>query len=259
MQQQAQHYGYVPVSYFMGGMSREQRQELLYKIAARRPLALLLFLECMNAEWIEQAQQMGVEHILLGTAEPLTDPLLRAFPSVSLPVREIGYVAAQHLLERGHRHLAVVHPGDGRHEQAFQERLQGMQEALMKWSGMADVQLDILPLHLSLADAQDLVARYFCGPLHPTGVYAFNDEYALPLMAALSDRGLSIPTDVAMIGTDNTSFSAFVRPALTTISFDNVAFGHRFIDILHVLQQGKPLPEELMRPLVPQLILRAST
>jgi DNA-binding LacI/PurR family transcriptional regulator len=78
-------------------------------------------------------------------------------------------------------------------------------------------------------------------------------------MGALSDRGLRIPQDIALIGTDNSAFSAFVRPALTTISFDNVAVGRRGIEILAALQKGGQLPGELTRPPALQLIVRSST
>jgi|GEM_PF-6844803 DNA-binding LacI/PurR family transcriptional regulator len=57
----------------------------------------------------------------------------------------------------------------------------------------------------------------------------------------------------------NITFSAFARPALTTISIDNVALGQRGIEILAALQKGEVLPGELTRPIIPQLIARAST
>src|SRR5579859_1808538 len=41
MQQHALRLGYIPVVYFVGGLTSEQRRALLVKIFARRPLALL--------------------------------------------------------------------------------------------------------------------------------------------------------------------------------------------------------------------------
>jgi hypothetical protein len=43
------------------------------------------------------------------------------------------------------------------------------------------------------------------------------------------------------------------------MSFDALDMGKRASDIIHTLHQGLPLPEELTRPLVPQLIQREST
>ena len=48
-------------------------------------------------------------------------------------------------------------------------------------------------------------------------VVAMNDLVALRLLRALEAVGLRVPEDVALVGYDNTDFTAFVRPALTTV------------------------------------------
>lgn len=265
MQQHALRLGYIPVVYFIGGLTNEQRRELLVKVLARRPLALLLGPDCIDAGDIALARKMGIEYILLGAAEPIEehvqkDPEIATLPALSIPTREIGYLAGQHLLARGHRSLGIICPDEDRHRLAFLQRFKGMRAAIAD-SGLpvSEVQLIILPMHLSMSAASALVDAHLNGPESPTGIYTFNDEYALPLMGALNDRGLRIPQDIALIGTDNVAFSAFVRPALTTISFDNVAVGQRSIEILAALQKGGPLSQELTRPPVPELVVRSST
>jgi LacI family transcriptional regulator len=260
LQQHALLHGYVPAVYFVGGLTTEQQKELLLRLVASRPLALFLGPGCINAEYIALAQQTGTKYILLGVAELLEEHLLATLPSVSIPTRELGYLAAQHLLERGHRHLGILHPDDPRHELAFQQRLQGMHAAIAEAETQPEaIRLDIFPMHFSMSGAHTLVDTYLIGAERATGIYAFNDEYALPLMGALNDRGIRIPQDVAIIGTDNVSFSAFVRPALTTINIDNVALGQRGIEMLVALDKGKPLSADLTQSPTPELIIRAST
>lgn len=265
MQQHALRLGYIPVFYFIGGLSEEKRRELLVRILARRPLALLLAPESIDEGDIALARQMGIEYILLGMAEPIEEHKLdmsshEAWTALSLPTRKFGRLAAQHLLERGHRSLGIVRPDESRHQLAFLQRLQGMRDAIaVAGLSQAEVELTTLSLRLSMSSAHELVSAHLSGPRRPTGIYTFNDEYALPLMGALSDRGLRIPQDIALVGTDNVALSAFVRPALTTISFDNVAAGQRVIEMLAALQKGGPLPQELKRPLDIRLIVRDST
>jgi LacI family transcriptional regulator len=100
---------------------------------------------------------------------------------------------------------------------------------------------------------------YFKDANRPTGVYAFNDEYALALLAALMRRGIGVPHDVALVGTDDLPMSAYVWPTLTTIRFDGSDIGKRLVDILDTLHKGLSLLEELARPLVPELIVRESS
>lgn len=260
LQQHALLYGYIPVIYFIGGLSGEQRRALLMKILARRPLALFLSPSELSYDDIALARQMGVEYILFFAEEPIEEHFSTTLPSISVPTLEIGYLAAQHLLERGHRALGIIRPNEARHKRSFLQRLKGMRAAIAD-AGFSetDVRLEVLPMRLNMTDAYALVDTYLTGEQRLTGVYAFKDEYALPLLGALSDRGRQIPEEVAVIGTDNVTFSAFVRPALTTISIDNAALGQRGIEILAALQKGGSLPGELTRPVTPQLIVRAST
>src|SRR3989475_7479522 len=113
--------------------------------------------------------------------------------------------------------------------------------------------LDILPLPFTLADAHALVETALTGADRPTGIYAYNDEYALLLLGALTDRGIQVPRDVALIGTDDISFSELIRPTLTTIRFDTFSIGRRAVEMLVASHNEQPLSEEISQPLIPQL------
>ncbi len=253
LQQQALLYGYIPVLYFSQGFSAEQRKELHETIFARRPIGIICNPFNFTAADVALAREMGVKHIIfLGFhAEPIEQTYSIVFPSQAL-----GYLAAQHLLARGHHHLALVHPNDPIQEEAFAQRLEGMRAALTEETG---VSLDILPLDLSPSSALSLAGTYLLGPDRPTGIYAFSDEYAAVLLGALTRLGIRVPQEVALVGTDNTPFCEYVWPTLTSMSFDALDLGKRAVELLHALHQGLPLPEELTHPLVPQLILREST
>src|SRR5205814_9380195 len=138
-------------------------------------------------------------------------------------------------------------PADPLHAYGFQQRLEGMRSAI---AGIPNVTLDILPLEFTLSNAHSLVDTYLTGADHPTGIYAFNDEYALLLLGALADRGRQVPRDVAVVGTDDISFGEFMRPTLTTIRFDTRSIGQRAVEMLVTLHKGQPLPEELSQPLM---------
>ncbi|GCE46020.1 DNA-binding LacI/PurR family transcriptional regulator [Thermosporothrix hazakensis] len=257
MQQNIQRMGYVPVHYYMGGLSEERRKELLLQICARRPAALFVMPGCITEDGIEQARRMGIQHIVLLTAEEIGKDTFR-LPTVSLPTREMGYLAGRHLLELGHRRLAIVKPFQERHIPAFEHRLEGMKRAIAE-SGKEGISLEVFSLHMEMQEAHDLIDTRFQQEDRPTGIYTFNDEYALPLLAALLDRGFRIPQDVALVGTDDVFFSRFVRPALTTIRFNNAAIGEHATEIAAKLIQGEPIPETLTQPLTVELIRRSST
>ena len=251
VQQHAFLQGYAPVVYFSYGFSDEQVHSHLLKIFARHPMSIFATATSMTAEHIAVAERMGVNNIVLYSVEPL-----EYARTILLPTMPLGYLAARHLLERGHRHLGLVYPVDPLHAYGFQQRLEGMRSAI---AGIPEVTLDILPLQFTLSDAHSLVDTYLTGADHPTGIFAYNDEYALLLLGALADRGRQVPRDVAVIGADNISFAELMRPTLTTIRFDTISLGQRVVEMLVSWHNGQPLPEEFSQPLTPLLIPREST
>jgi LacI family transcriptional regulator len=251
VQHHAFSYGYPSVVYFSYGLSPEQVHSLLLEIFAHRPLGIFATARSITADNIMLAKHMGIDNIVLYSVKPV-----EYARTILLPTRAAGYLAAQHLLERGHRHLGLVHPTGPLDEYGFQRRLEGMRSAMV---GTPGARLDILPLQFSLSDAHSLVDTYLTGATSPTGIYAYNDEYALLLLGALADRGRQVPRDVAIVGTDDISFGEFMRPTLTTIRFDAISLGERAVEMLVKAHKGQPLPEELSQPLMPQLVPRGST
>ncbi|HBE27685.1 MAG TPA: hypothetical protein DDW25_02220, partial [Ktedonobacter sp.] len=167
LQQHAFYYGYPSVAYFSYGLSLDQVEKQLLKIFARRPMGIFATAESMTAEHVALAKTMGIDNIVLYSVKPIAYAR-----TIILPTMDAGRLAAQHLLERGHRRLGLVHPVDPLHQYGFLRRLEGMRSAL---SGIAGATLDILPLQYSLAAAHTLVDSALTGAGHPTGIYAYND------------------------------------------------------------------------------------
>jgi DNA-binding LacI/PurR family transcriptional regulator len=81
---------------------------------------------------------------------------------------------------------------------------------------------------------------------------------ALGALRALRERGLRIPDDVSVVGFDNTEFSIYLEPSLTTVDFkfakqDEMAIKY-LIEII-----ADPDMELHQRVLMPDLIVREST
>lgn len=253
LQQQARSYGYTLVTYFSHGFSEEERKGLHQTIFARRPIGIIASPWDFTAEDVALAREMGIHHIIFIGFRP---QLIEHTYTIAFPSQTLGSLAAQHLLARGHRHLALVHPDDPVQEEAFLQRLEGMQEVIAEQPG---ARLDILPLHLSAASARSLVETSLVGPDRPTGIYAFGDAYAADLLGALTRYGIQVPQEIALVGTGNLPLGEFIWPSLTSMSFDAIDMGMRAVEMLHALHQGLPLSEELTRPLVPRLIQRESS
>jgi DNA-binding LacI/PurR family transcriptional regulator len=125
-------------------------------------------------------------------------------------------LAVRHLLDRGHRRL--VRLGGPAHWAEESARNRGYQDAvrgrgidtLLRWRGdwSAAAGFSAAP---GVIDAMDRGA---------TAVVVANDQMALGLIAALAERGKTVPRDVSVVGFDDNPDAAYYMPALTTVSTD---------------------------------------
>ncbi|WP_353952775.1 LacI family DNA-binding transcriptional regulator [Knoellia sp. S7-12] len=75
------------------------------------------------------------------------------------------------------------------------------------------------PVRIGLreSDGTAFAAAYLAGEHRTDALVCANDELALAVLGHLQDHGLSVPTDVAVVGWDDVMAARHVRPALTTV------------------------------------------
>lgn len=89
-----------------------------------------------------------------------------------------------------------------------------------------------------------------------TAIFAVNDLMALGASRALQEAGLSVPTDVSIVGCDNIRFGEYATPPLTTLDVSAKEMGRQIIYTL--LQKSRGIDVQQIH-IVPQLIVRKST
>jgi DNA-binding LacI/PurR family transcriptional regulator len=184
------------------------------------------------------------------------------------------YLATRHLLDLGHTRI-LYHalaldsepslerlPGYRRTLNVPSlERLPGYRRALAEYEIPFAPEL-IMKTDSSLADAHRCFMRTMRRlQLRPTGVIAYNDNYAVAILKALHDLELRVPEDVAVVGQNNLPFTAFLVPPLTTVEHAVQQVGRQGTEIL--LQKlawsdDRPWPPNRVA-LEPSLIVREST
>lgn len=101
--------------------------------------------------------------------------------------------------------------------------------------------------------AQQLVSRLEPG----TAVLTGNDYFALGLYRALSEKGIAVPAQVAVIGHGDLPFAAYLQPALSSVRPPATEIGARAADLLFERIQGSTVPAKTVC-LPPELKIRAS-
>jgi len=223
---------------------------------ARKPMGVFCSLLDLDREDIEAARSKGVDRFLVLDVEPHQD-----LDTFFMPVEEIGRVAAEHLLDCGHRRIALLKPADPVQRRPFRLRLKAMKKVL---SEVAGAELTILEwpkdnIRPSLAAARSFMEALPRGSARPTALYAYSDDYAFPILRALGEAGLSVPGDIAVLGTDDLPYSEMSTPALSTIRFDDADLGLRAVEMINSLILGTELEQRFMKPPVPCIVARETT
>lgn len=94
---------------------------------------------------------------------------------------------------------------------------------------------------------------------HPdtTAIFAGNDKMALGALHCAAERGLSVPGDLSIVGSDNIQYAAFVNPALTTVNTPLYDAGMLACERLIERIRGRKEPVAEVLPT--HLVLRQST
>jgi DNA-binding LacI/PurR family transcriptional regulator len=170
--------------------------------------------------------------------------------SVSMDNESGGRLATQHLVDLGHRDIAIIEGPSTSPEAAARRR--GWRSVL-RASGLAADRA--LPGDWSSASGHAAGLRMIEEGL-PTAVFAANDQMALGLLSALADAGVSVPGDVSVAGFDDVPDAAFYVPPLTTVRQEFPALASKCLDELDHMLQGEAGHNVRIRP---QMVVRSST
>lgn len=99
------------------------------------------------------------------------------------------------------------------------------------------------------------MALYSSGTL-PEALICAYDDMALGAMRFLSDKGISVPKQIKIIGMDNIPYSAYSVPSLSTIDFMNAAVCETAAESFFEISDGKTATSEYV--LSAELIMRES-
>lgn len=147
-----------------------------------------------------------------------------AFASGGFP----SVLQIRHLAARGHRRIGYLSTGDPARHRYAGPRVEGARRACRELGLDEPLVAELpAPAHLSLDAIADVLARWRSGADPVTAVACYNDLVAAATLAAAEGARLAVPGDLAVIGIDDEPFSAYTRPALTTVRYDMAAFAER--------------------------------
>jgi LacI family transcriptional regulator len=212
---------------------------------------LILLTAGIGGQWLRNTLPSRLPVVLLHNSEAGGD-----HDSIRIDNRFGARLAADHLLDLGHRRIALI-CGPPENTDA-EERLRGFREALAARGLAADPDLE-LPGDFAEESGFRAGERLADRQVLPTAVFAANDAMAIGCLAALRGRGLRVPGDVSLVGFDDIPIVRYLTPALTTVHVPIAEIGGRALQrLVDVLQGGDEIAKQ-NDVVTPLLAVRAST
>ena len=203
--------------------SAEQEQLQLRMLFSRRVDGVILACSSgSNAH--SEASQRGVPLVFVDRISE------QAFGgAVCTDNAEAARVATRHLIELGHRRIALL-AGD-LSLSPHAERLEGFRQAMRKAS------LQIRDEYLCPGGAQVEDSRCSAGRLletkaRPTAIIASNSKLLLGLLHATRERGITVPRDLSILTFDEAEWSEYLDPPITAMVQPVYDMGRRAFEIL---------------------------
>ena len=233
-----------------GHSEPERERSSIEFLLSRRCDALILHAYALDDEYLRNLVKGPVPVVLL----------TRTLPEISNRCFTLdnvlgGYLAAQAVIEDGHRKIAYITGPLWKMD--ARDRLEGHKRALAEAGISFDEELTYEGTYQESSGNQGMVELLNRG--NPfTAVVCANDEMAAGAMDVARKQGFNIPDDMSVIGFDNVYFTRYLHPKLSSISYSIDGMGRMAARC--VLKEVYGESElDIQNEFIPSLVRREST
>ena len=169
-----------------------------------------------------------------------------------------GAAAVDHLVENGHKRIAIITSHTPSNVQ--DERVRGAQDALRRAGLPSDlVFTGRTEKHAGFSEEAGYEAMERILEVRPpvTAAFAMSDVQAIGACKAARDAGRQIPEDIAIVGYDDIKTSYYI--GLSTVDQKMHWVGEEATELLLERMQGKQNEPPISRRIEPELVARGSS
>jgi LacI family transcriptional regulator len=167
------------------------------------------------------------------------DPRL---PSVGFDNQAIAALATRHLLELGHRRIAMI-SGHTEHNDRARARIEGFKATLVA-AKCPLPQNYISQQALKISGGRVGLIELLQTRQRPTAILCGNDLLATGALLEAQRQGLHIPDDLSICGIDNHEIAAETNPGLTTVSLPTQQLGQIAATQILAALAGEPIAQQ---------------
>lgn len=170
----------------------------------------LVIEEVRNIEFLKRIHLSGIPAVLLAPSVIFDRMDLVSMDLFQGVKRAVGY-----LRDLGHKQIAIIN--GPLHLSSAQIRFDAWQEAMTETGAFPDKNLIEGDSSWSAESGYIAMQKLLEKSSNITAVFCANDLLALGALSALSEENISVPSDISIIGFDDTELARHAVPALTTM------------------------------------------
>jgi LacI family transcriptional regulator len=176
-------------------------------------------------------------------------------PMVTTDNVEVGRIGTEHLVKLGHKRIGHLR---GTATSTSRERLDGYKQALSQNNISFDKKL-VRDCGLMESDGYAAMKTWIKSGDLPSAIFAVNDPAAIGAMQAMSEEGIKIGEDIAIVGGGNIHYGDMLKVPLTTVSWSRSEMGQSAARLLIQQIEGTNGDAENQKVILsPSLIVRES-
>lgn len=195
--------------------------------------------------------------------------------AVELDNSKLGRIMARHLLELGHRKVAYIAPPLTIRQKQRSKRVEGflkefekagLKEQVIIKAADEEIDLDVAHIDSEYKIGYDLTKELLSENKNVTAIVGLNDMIAFGVLDALHEAKIKVPSEVSVMGCDNTLFARMHKVELTTIEHFVIFKGRDACDIIMKKMASQNSRYSELEPIStyhveyePKLIVRGTT
>jgi GntR family transcriptional regulator of arabinose operon len=210
-------------------------------------------LENQNLHYYLQLQYNKTPFIMINERYPELDcPCIKGDDEMG------GFLAAEHLIERGHRNIAGFFKTD---DLQGLNRMQGFIHAHNKHNvPISSAGITQYTTETSLTKPVEAAFDYLQLTDRPTAFVCYNDQLAIRILEIIRQKGLRIPDDLSVVGFDDSALAVASEVKLTSVSHPKAKLGTQAAEsLIAEIEHKKANSQQDLVVITPELVIREST
>jgi LacI family repressor for deo operon, udp, cdd, tsx, nupC, and nupG len=199
---------------------------------------------------VSELKERNLPHVIIGAHDPDYESLCIEYDNEGA-IRSL----VEHLWNSGHQIFGLI--GGAPYQLHMHGRIQGFASALEEF-GLPTWNRLTKYGDWSIESGYELMQEFLAREPNPTAVVCGNDYIAVGAMRAITEQGLRIPEDIAVVGFDDTVVSQIISPTLTTVRLPLAQAGRLAAERL-VRELDKPSPDNRRVVLPCEIVIRDSS